>query len=294
MNDIVKKYLFLFLLNCFASCNKEKKLLPPTQIHYAVGQPYQIGENWFYPEENFAYHATGLAVISQNPKNKVTVDGEDYNPISMTGAHPTLQLPSIVKVRNMDNGREIVIRLNDRPSMVPVRLLELTPKAGEMLGIADHQSAKIEIIEEENQSQNLAFSMPNGPQTEMKVDTAPLNSIKIENLDGSSRKDNVNNNFDNSLQNTLKTPVALNDLPVTYTQGQITGGQIWIDCGSFILRIYANKLAARIGGIVTYNYENGRKIFHVRSGPYQSVESADQNLDYLLKSGIKGAKIIIE
>ena len=294
LNYIVKKYLFSLLLISIACCTKEEKPLQPAQIHYVVGQPYQVGEQWYYPEENFAYHATGLAVISKNQKNKVTADGEYYDPQRMTGAHPTLQLPSIIKVRNVDNGREISIRLNDRPSSYPSRLLELTPKAGELLGISNGQTAKIEIVEDENQSQNLAFEMPNGPQTEMKVNTAPLDTIMVENLNGKSSENNAKKKSDPTFQKALNSSLILKDLPVTFTQGQITGGQIWIDCGSFTLRIYANKLAARIGGRVTYSFEGGRRILHVRSGPYQSVESADQNLDYLLKSGIKGAKIIVE
>lgn len=290
----MKKYLFPLLLLCVVSCSKKEKEIKPAHIHYLVGQPYQLGEGWFYPEENFAYHATGLAVISQNQSGKVTADGEYFNPQAMTAAHSTLQLPSIVKIRNMDNGREIVVRLNDRPSSVPARLLEVTPKAGELLGISGKEPAKVEVIEDENQSQTLAFEMPDGPQTEMKVNTAPLDSIQVENLDGFSNKGRNQSNSKSSAQASIKTQFVLQDLPVTYTQGQITDGQLWIDCGSFTLRIYANKLAARVGGMITYRFEGGRRILHVRLGPYQTVESADQNLDYLLKTGIKGAKIIVE
>lgn len=277
------------------SCSKnEKPNQPAAQIHYYVGEPYQLGDNWFYPEEKFAYQATGITVISQNQNNKITADGEYYNPQSMTGAHPTLQLPSLVKVRNLDNGKEITIRLNDRPSSIPARLLELTPLAASLLGIAPHNAAKVMITEDENQSQKLAFQMPNGPQTQMKVDTAPIDTIKVENLDGSSKNINSQKNIELSQEKSLNKTMTLPDLPATYTQGLATGGQLWIDCGSFTLYQYANKLAARMGGSLVYKYEGGRRIIHVRSGPYYSVKDADQNLDYLLKSGIKSAKIIVE
>lgn len=275
-------------------CSKEEKPVKPAHVHYKVGQPYSLGENWFYPEESFSYQTTGIAVVSKKQEGALTADGEYYDPKSMTGAHPTLQLPSIVRVRNLDNGREITIRLNDRPSSVPVRLLELTPQAADLLQIPVNGTARIEMTENERESQDLAFQMPDGPQTQMQVNSAPLDRITVESLDGATKTATGQKRVETVHENDLNRPVTLPNLPVVYTQGPITGGQLWIDCGSFTLRVYAERLAARIGGRLVYTYEGGRQMIHVRSGPYQTVRDADINLDYLLKSGIKSVKIVVE
>ncbi|MDI2090348.1 septal ring lytic transglycosylase RlpA family protein [Commensalibacter oyaizuii] len=292
-NNILKRCGFLIVALVLASCSKDNHQPEhKAEIHYIIGQPYQLGERWMYPEENFAYKGTGIAVVSKEKVGKITADGEIYNPQLMTGAHPTLQLPAIVKVRNLDNGREVVIRLNDRTTSAPPRELEVTPKVAELLGFTVQSPAKVEIIEDEAQSQKIALEMPNGPQTQMQVETAPLDTIKVENLDGSSSIQN--HSLEQPKDNGIKTPMSLPEFPAVYTQGVATGGQLWIDGGSFTSKIYADRLAAKMGGHLAYTYTGGRRVIRVRSGPYSTVEQADQNLDYLLKSGIKGAKIIVE
>ncbi|CAI3933678.1 Peptidoglycan lytic transglycosylase RlpA [Commensalibacter communis] len=292
---MIKTYSFAFAALLLASCSKQDaSTLPQVKLHYETGQPYQLGERWLYPEENFAYRGSGLAIVSSKKAKQATADGEIYSPQSMTGAHPTLQLPAIVNVRNLENGREITIRLNDRPTSTLDRILELTPKAAELLGIAKNSTAKVEIIEDEKRSQDLAFKMPNGPQTQMQVNTAPLDTIKVENLDGSQSSNSNAHPIEQPAENSIKGLLSLDELPVEYRQGAATGGQLWIDGGSFTSSVYANRLAARMGGRLVNTYTGGRRVIRVRSGPYNTVEQADQNLDSLLKSGIKGAKIIVE
>ncbi|MDI2111828.1 SPOR domain-containing protein [Commensalibacter nepenthis] len=295
-HPIIKTYGFVFAAILLASCSKQDdSVVSQVKPHYEVGQPYQLGDRWLYPEENFAYRGTGIAVASSKKAKQVTADGEIYAPQSMTGAHPTLQLPAIVTVRNLENGREITIRLNDRPISTSDRILELTPKAAELLGISRNSEAKVEIIEDEKRSQDLAYKMPDGPQTQMQVNTAPLSTIKVENLEGSPQSVNsVTHSLEQPTGKSVQGTIALEDLPVEYRQGAATGGQLWIDGGSFTSSVYASRLAAKMGGRLVNSYTGGRRVIRVRSGPYTSIEQADQNLDSLLKSGIKGAKIIVE
>lgn len=293
--SVIKISGFLCAGLLLVSCSKnDDAALNAAKLHYEVGQPYQLGERWIYPEENFAYKGSGIAVVSSKKNRQVTADGEIYNSEIMTGAHSTLQLPAIVQVRNLDNGREIIIRLNDRPVSVNDRVLELTPKAASLLGLSKNSIAKVEIIEDEKQSQDLAFKLPNGPQTQMQVSSAPLGNIKVESLDGTQSIKSSTRSFEQLPTNSTQTLMPLENLPTEYRQGAATGGQLWIDAGSFTSSVYANRLAARMGGRLVNTYIGGRRVIRVRSGPYANVEQADQNLDSLLKSGIKGAKIIVE
>ena len=61
---------------------------------------------WHYPREDFRYDATGLAERLPD-RSGLTADGEAFDPASMAGAHPTLQLPSIARVTNLENGRQV-------------------------------------------------------------------------------------------------------------------------------------------------------------------------------------------
>lgn len=71
--------------------------------------------------------------------------GEKVMPWHLTGAHKTLPLPSLVKVTNLDNGKSIKIRINDRGPFIPGRHLDVTPRAAKKLGFYDQGLTRTEI-----------------------------------------------------------------------------------------------------------------------------------------------------
>src|SRR5262245_26159093 len=82
---------------------------------YKIGKPYQIGGEWYYPAEDFSYSETGIASWYGNEFNgHATASGETFDPNALTAAHRTLPLPSMVRVTNLENGRAIALRINDR------------------------------------------------------------------------------------------------------------------------------------------------------------------------------------
>ena len=62
-----------------------------------------------------------------------TSNGEWFDMTRLTAAHPTLPLPSYVKVTNLDNGREVVVRVNDRGPFVGTRIIDLSKRTAEVL-----------------------------------------------------------------------------------------------------------------------------------------------------------------
>ena len=75
---------------------------------YKVGTPYQINNSWYHPEENYSYQDTGIASwYGSDFHNKVTANGEVFDMNSLTAAHKTLPLPSIVRVTNLENVRSL-------------------------------------------------------------------------------------------------------------------------------------------------------------------------------------------
>src|SRR5246127_144787 len=82
---------------------------------YKVGNPYQIDGVWYYPAEDWSYDETGIASwYGEAFHGKDTANGETFDLNAITAAHRTLPLPTIVEVTNLDNGRSLQVRVNDR------------------------------------------------------------------------------------------------------------------------------------------------------------------------------------
>src|SRR6185295_8664858 len=89
--------------------------LPPPAGSYKVGTPYQIAGVWYYPQVDYAYDQTGIGSwYGPGFHKERTANGEIYNENELTAAHQTLPMPSLVRVTNLENGRSIVVRINDR------------------------------------------------------------------------------------------------------------------------------------------------------------------------------------
>ncbi|WGL16478.1 septal ring lytic transglycosylase RlpA family protein [Microbulbifer bruguierae] len=74
-----------------------------------------------------------------------TANGEVYNMYALSAAHKTLPLPSYAKVTNLDNGRSIIVRINDRGPFVPGRIIDLSYTAAQKLGYIDRGVARVEV-----------------------------------------------------------------------------------------------------------------------------------------------------
>lgn len=96
---------------------------------YKVGNPYKILGRWYYPKEDYSYSEVGIASwYGPDFHAKRTANGEKYNMHSLTAAHRTLPLPSIVKITNLENGRSLVVRVNDRGPYARATGLSTFPK----------------------------------------------------------------------------------------------------------------------------------------------------------------------
>ena len=100
---------------------------------------------------------------------KITANGEVFDLELISGAHKTLPLPSLVKVTNLENGKSLNIRINDRGPFVGDRIIDLSKKAAEVLGFKDQgvASARVELLE-------------SGPHLLNKFSKSPENSYLDE------------------------------------------------------------------------------------------------------------------
>ncbi|WP_191062551.1 septal ring lytic transglycosylase RlpA family protein, partial [Geminicoccus harenae] len=130
--------LLLLLAACSGSAPPSPapgpKVAGPTGT-YKVGKPYQIAGQWYYPAYDPSYDRTGTGSwYGEQFQGRPTANGEIFDKETISAAHPTLPLPSIVRVTNLENGRSMEIRVNDRGPFVDDREIDLSEAAARALG----------------------------------------------------------------------------------------------------------------------------------------------------------------
>ena len=120
--------------------------LPKGGGRYVVGEPYEVGGRWYYPAEAASYDKVGQASW-YGPKfhRRMTSNGEWFDQDYLSAAHPTLPLPSYARVTNLENGRSLVVRVNDRGPFVADRIIDLSRKSADVLDVRRKGTAKVRV-----------------------------------------------------------------------------------------------------------------------------------------------------
>ena len=113
---------------------------------YKVGNPYKIDGEWYYPAEDENYDRKGIASwYGPNFHGKPTANGEVFDQNLVTAAHPTLPMPIYARVTNLENGRSLVVRINDRGPFVADREIDLSRRSAELLGYLKQGTARVRV-----------------------------------------------------------------------------------------------------------------------------------------------------
>jgi rare lipoprotein A len=113
---------------------------------YKLGAPYQIDGRWYVPQADPAYDRTGFASFyAEDFHGRRTSNGEIFDMWALTAAHPTLPLPSLAYVTNLENGRTLLVRLNDRGPYVNHRLIDLSRASARYLGVEGPGLARVRV-----------------------------------------------------------------------------------------------------------------------------------------------------
>lgn len=109
--------------------------------------PYTVLGKPYYPiGDARSYRATGIASwYGTKFHGQATANGETYDLYGMTAAHKTLPLPSYVKVTNLENGRSVILRVNDRGPFYSDRIIDLSFAAAKKLGYAEVGTARVTV-----------------------------------------------------------------------------------------------------------------------------------------------------
>ncbi|WP_194299202.1 septal ring lytic transglycosylase RlpA family protein [Acetobacter ghanensis] len=270
-----------------ASCSPAH---PPghPDVHYTVGAAWSAQGQWFYPREEFAWQGTGLAVRQTDREGELTADGEVRSMATMTASHPTLQLPAIVTVTNLENGRQVRVRVNDRGPAQPGRIIGLSTQAANLLGMG-RDPAQVRIVEDELASRQLAESLPGG--VALQISAAPKEQVIQSSLGGAGSAP-VGSSTGGEIP--PSSGVQMSDMPVTYAQGYASPGMLWVETMDFTSRYAAMRQAGGHGGVVRPVMSGQSMMWAVRQGPFATISAADAALKRALADGLNGSHIVVE
>lgn len=147
---------------------------------YKVGNPYTVAGVRYHPRENFNLVETGIASwYGPNFHGKRTANGEIYDQNALTAAHRTLQMPSLVRVTNLQNGKSVVVRINDRGPFKRGRVIDVSKKAATLLGFINAGTAKVRVEVLDKESRQMAEAAKRGMDTS-RMSLAELNRVEVQ------------------------------------------------------------------------------------------------------------------
>ena len=281
---------------------------PTPQGVYKVGDPYQIDGVWYYPAVDYDYAETGIASwYGREFHGKATANGEIYDMNDLTAAHRTLPMPSIVRVTNLENGRALILRINDRGPFARGRIIDLSRRSAQLLGFARKGTAKVQVkvLAPESRQVAMLAQRTQIPEEARAVAAAPRIPVSSETLPpppGTTAVVQQDGSAANSTPtSTSEEDVAPGDLRLptdSVTQEAVQPTNIFIQVGAFSEYGNAIRLSAALSGLgptrITQIQLGDRGMFRVRIGPIASIEAADRLLSAVVTAGYPEANIIVD
>lgn len=153
-----------FLSSCAPSKKIPKISYDDYKGYYKVGDPYQIDGKWYYPKEDPDYDQTGISSwYGDEFHGKKTANGDTFDKYSLTAAHNTLPLPSMVRVTNLENNKTLILMVNDRGPFAKGRVIDVSERAAEILGYKEKGIAKVRVQFLKGQTNRLLAGLQKSP-----------------------------------------------------------------------------------------------------------------------------------
>ena len=294
-----------------ASCASQPAQ-PPPETHtvqvpenagvYKVGQPYQIDNVWYYPREQPDYDETGIASwYGPTFYGKKTANGETYTGDMLTAAHKTLPMPVNVRVTNLDNGKSLVVRVNDRGPYARGRIIDLSKRAAELLDVVKTGTARVRVTYMGRSDLNggapppetpsaIANALPAAPSG--KVDSAALGILPGAAVAPPARIAGL----------PTPAPIPAQMFADTQPTGQVTqvpvpaATRLYVQVGAFSKMENARAMLNKLGGDLRIStlQRGGQTLYRVRSNALGSVKEADAALSRITGAGANDAHIVVD
>ena len=273
----VRGALILGLFSLLAACStaggagmggtRDEARLPvvkdPAPIVSGTMRPYQVRGRWYTPKEQPDYEEVGMASWYGDAFNgRPTSTGERFDMHALTAAHKTLPLPGLVEVTNLDNGRRLVVRINDRGPFVDSRIIDLSREAANELGMLSQGVGRVRV-------RYLGRAPQQGGGTLLRA-SAPAPRVSAP----------------------MSAPVSR---PVSVAAAQVAPAVeevsiYWVQAGTFSDQGEARRIADSLSGWVRADLNGGR--FNVVVGPWDSANAAEAARQSVVARGYAGALLI--
>jgi rare lipoprotein A len=288
-----------------------KPLARPTQpkIGYKVGTPYQIDGVWYYPAVDYNYDETGVASwYGPDFHGKNTALGEAYDMNDLTAAHRTLPMPSMVRVINLDNGRVLALRVNDRGPYAKGRILDVSRRGAQLLGFDGNGTARVRVQVMAEESRQMAAQAQAGQPValqpgETRPQAAPTAAVvtqPLAPLPGAAAPPRPAVAKPRPAVAPPPQVVAAAPIVPDGRVGQVPvhPTQLYIQAGAFTNQSNAARLRAKLLLLGSTNITPisvaGQRFFRVRLGPIATVDQADAMLDRVVGTGVVQARIVVD
>jgi peptidoglycan lytic transglycosylase len=251
--------------------------IPRIEPRARSGNPpfYSVfGKRYYVLSSSVGYWERGVASWYGPGFHKVrTSTGERYDMYAMTAAHRTLPLPAYVRVTNLQNGRSVVVRVNDRGPFVGNRIIDLSYSAAAKLDMLRNGTAMVDVRTIEPAPQPPVITASNGA-------AAPGAAAAPNSLAASA--------------------AATGTVTPAGSSAAAASTALFVQAGAFSDPANAERLAEQLRGrsygkvFVREDQIAGRRMYRVRIGPVPDVAEFDRIVAALERAGINDARLALD
>jgi len=281
----------------YVDVSKIPDAIPKDEPRSQYGNPNsyeQFGRTYHVMESSKGFVERGVASwYGTKFHGRRTSSGEDYNMYSMTAAHKTLPLPTYLEVTNLDNGKQVVVRVNDRGPFHDGRIIDLSYAAAIKLGINKHGTGRVEIRAlQPGEPRHMA----NEPPPALTIGTLAPSTIQMTAIESTPIQ---------------AEPIAAEPIPTAIAQTQpvaVTlpsrapdpGEERYLQVGAFSSLVNAENLRKRLSPVaqtpirIVSNADPKQPVYRVRIGPLNSDEAAQQLAARLADAGINNSSVVFD
>jgi len=302
---------------------------------YKVGDPYKIDGEWYYPAEDENYDHEGIGSwYGPNFHGKPTANGEVFDENLITAAHPTLPMPIYARVTNLENGRSLVVRINDRGPFVSDREIDLSRRSAELLGYLNQGTARVRVqylrraplegdlpdIQTVTADDSFVAPPPEQPSDRAPVAAMPTQAVQVASLATAipvSAVASAGTLLATDMAPIPDAPVAAAALlpssipavtpaaaqaaptaPLQQAPVSVIIPGTYVQAGAFANLANAEALKVQLADLGPVNIHpinvNGTELYRVRLGPTTNPQAANSLLHQVSGRGHRGARVIFE
>ena len=278
---------------------------------FKVGNPYVIAGKRYYPAETYSFSQTGIASwYGPAFHGKPTANGDVFDMYELTAAHKTLQMPSMVRVTNLENGRSLIVRVNDRGPFSKGRIIDLSKRGAELLGFKNKGTARVKVQVLPEESRKVAEMAQRGQDTRGTEVVANENRF-IDRTGPSATPETdytrvASLNTPEPVSGEMLSPPGGADIMAAQsiepaagrvTASSATTGDIFVQAGAFTDPGRAKEMANAVSTLgearVYPAVVRGQKYYRVRLGPVSSEQGAEMLIGRLEGLGRAADPMII-